>query len=77
MKAIKPLIILLFTCCQISVSFSQSNKLLSYLPADAKIVIKINLAGLGQKMQWVDFTKTGTFDDMTKELSEEQKSFLK
>ena len=77
MKAFKPLIILLFTCSQTLCIFSQSNTVLNYLPEDAKMIIKINPASLGQKVKWEELLKSKMFADLIKEAGTEGKEFLK
>src|SRR5213083_543728 len=76
MKAIKPTNILLFICLQTTGTFSQTNAVLDYLPEDAKMIIKINPANLGQKMKWEDLLKYKMFEDLIKKTPEEGKDFL-
>lgn len=76
MKAIKQLMVLVLTCCETLLCFSQSNTVLHYLPEDAKMIIKINFASLGQRMKWEEFTKSKMFEAMIKDVSEEGKKFL-
>src|SRR5436190_902615 len=77
MKTIRLLIILLLSCCPTLVIFSQKNTVLNYFPQDAKMIMKMNMTSLGQKMKWEEFTKSKMFEDMIKDASEEGKAFLK
>jgi hypothetical protein len=67
----------LLTCCQTLVIFSQKNTVLNYLPQDAKMIIKMNMPSLGQKIKWEEFAKSKMFEDLTKDASEEEKVFLR
>ena len=77
MKTLRPLVILLLTCVQMLVVFSQKNTVLNYFPQDAKMIIKMNMASLGQKIKWEEFAKSKMFEDLTKDASEGGKAFLK
>lgn len=77
MNAVKPLIILFLACGTYLAGFSQAKMVLNYLPKDVKMIIKINSTSLGQKMKWADFAKTGMFEEITKDASQEGKTFLK
>jgi len=77
MKALKPLTILLFCFFATHGLFSQTNTVLNYLPANAKTVVKINLASLRQKIKWADLIKYKMFEDLLKQLPEDGKDFIK
>src|SRR5215510_13833074 len=77
MKFPKLFTILLFSFLVSSTILSQTNAVLSYLPANAKMIIKINPASLGQKMKWEDLVKYKMFEDFLKEVPNEGKDFIK
>lgn len=73
---IKPTIILLFIFFP-ALGFSQTNPLLSYLPQDAKMIIRINSGSVAKKIKWDDLTQTKMFEDATKQAPDEGKDLLK
>src|SRR3954470_16109395 len=75
MKAVKPLTILLFSFLLARAAFSQSA-VLSYLPENAKTIIKINSASLRQKIKWEDLVKYKMFEDFLKQVPKEGKDFI-
>src|SRR5204863_3183768 len=77
MKAFKPFTILLFSFFVALSVFSQTNAVLNYLPENAKTIIKINSASLGQKIKWEDLLKYKMFEDFLKEVPKEGKDFIK
>jgi hypothetical protein len=77
MKTLNLSIIVLLTCCQSLVIFSQKNTVVNYFPQQPKMILKLNMASLGQKMKWEEFTKTKLFEEVTKDATEEGKTFLK
>ena len=77
MKAFKPFTILLFSFFVALAVFSQTNAVLNYLPENAKTIIKINSASLGQKIKWEDLLKYKMFEDFLKEVPKEGKDFIK
>jgi uncharacterized protein DUF4836 len=77
MKTFRPLTIILLTCVQTLVVFSQKNTVLNYFPQDAKMIMKMNMASLGQKMKWEEFAKTKMFEHLIKDAPEEGKAFLR
>jgi hypothetical protein len=77
MKVVKPITILLFSFFKTVVIFSQTHAVLNYLPDDAKTIIKINPASLGQKMKWDELVSSKMFEDMMKDVSDEGKEVLK
>src|SRR5215470_7977711 len=77
MKTLRPLIIIVITCCQSLVIFSQNKTVLNYFPQDAKMILKMNMTTLGQKMKWEDFAKSKMFEELIKDASEEGKAFLR
>src|SRR4030095_12972334 len=77
MKALKPFTILLSSVFATLTVFSQASSVLSYLPGDAKTIIKINSSSLRQKMKWEDLMKYKMFEDFLKEVPEEGKDFIK
>jgi hypothetical protein len=56
--------------------YSQTNTVLNYLPKDAKVIIKLNPASLGQKIKWEELIKYKMFEDLIKE-APEAKDFLR
>ena len=77
MKALKSLTLLLFSFFVALFVFSQTSTVLNYLPANAKMIIKINSASLGQKLKWEDLMKYKMIEDLFKDVPEEGKNFLK
>lgn len=77
MKAHKSSIILSLTFLISASIFSQTNSVLNYLPQDAKMILKINPASLGQKIKWEDLVKYKMFDNALKDMPEAGKNFLK
>jgi len=77
MKAFKPFTILLFSFFVALAVFSQTNAVLNYLPENAKTIIKINSASLGQKIKWEDLLKYKMFEDFLKEVPKQGKDFIK
>ena len=76
MKPLKPFNIFLLFLLVHPGLFSQTSPVLSYLPKDAKAIIKINPARLGQKIKWDELLKYKMFEDLMKE-TPEAKDFLK
>src|SRR4249919_3051502 len=76
MKTLKPFTILLFSFFVALAVFSQTNAVLNYLPENAKAIIKINPASLGQKIKWEELIKYKMFEDLFKDVPEEAKGFL-
>jgi len=76
MKTLKPITILVPSLFVALTIFSQTNPVLNYLPENAKMIIKINPASLGQKMKWEELIKYKMFEDLMKE-SPEGKDFFK
>ena len=77
MKALKPVTVLLFSLFVTLTIYSQTNAVLNYLPKDAKVIIKLNPASLGQKIKWEDLIQHKVFQDMMKDVPEEGKAFFK
>jgi hypothetical protein len=77
MKALKSFTIVLFSFLVTLAVFSQTNPVFSYLPGDAKTILKINSASLRQKMKWEDLVKYKMFEDFLKEVPEDGKDFIK
>jgi len=77
MKARKPITILLFSLFVTLTIFSQTNPVLNYLPKDAKVIIKLNAATLGQKIKWEELIQHKMFQDLMKDMPEEGKDFFK
>jgi hypothetical protein len=73
---IKLTVILLFIFFPTLV-FSQANPVLSYLPGDAKMIIKINSGRLAKKINWDELMQTKMFEDLTKQAPDEGKDLLK
>src|SRR5215831_9230239 len=76
MKIIKPTIVLLLIFFPGFTLFSQTNTVLSYLPADAKMIIKINSGSLRQKIKWEEIMQSKMFEDLTKQAPDEGKTLL-
>jgi hypothetical protein len=76
MKAIKPTTVLLPALFVSLFVLSQPNSILNYLPANAKMIVKINPASLREKIKWEDLIKYKMFEDMLKEFPETGKEFL-
>jgi hypothetical protein len=70
MKTLKPITILASSFLVTLTVFSQTNAALNYLPGNAKMIIKINPASLGQKMKWEELVKYKMFEDLMKEAPE-------
>jgi hypothetical protein len=76
MKLIKPIAWLLVFCVFTNKIFCQTNTILNYLPTDAKTIIKINPASLGQKIKWDELMKYKMFEDLLRKTPEQGKEFL-
>jgi uncharacterized protein DUF4836 len=77
MKTLRALLILLLACFSTMVVLSQKSAVLNYLPHDAKMIVKMNMASLGQKMKWEEFAKSKMFEHLVKDASDEGKAFLR
>lgn len=77
MKVLKPFAILLCSLLANVAIFSQTNAVLNYLPENAKMILKINPASLGQKIKWEDLVKYKMFEDFLKQVPKEGKDFIK
>ena len=76
MRIIKPITILLFSFLIVFNSFSQQSSVFNYLPPDAKMIIKVNPASLGQKIKWEEVLTYKIFEAPVKELPQAGKEFL-
>jgi len=76
MRTARPTLILLFACLRSLMIFSQPSSVLNYLPADAKMIIKVNPAGLSKQITWQEFTDSKMFREMMKDFPESGKEFL-
>lgn len=76
MKIFKPIVVLLFTSLAGICVFSQTNRVLNYIPADAKMIMKINPASLREKIKWEDLLQYKMFEDFMQQTPEEGKDFL-
>jgi len=76
MRAIKPVVTLLFACLITIIASSQTSPVLSYLPADAKMIVKINPLSLALKIKWQELMKYKMFEDVMKDTTGAGKAFL-
>jgi len=76
MKQIKRIAVTLLASCYAALIYAQSNPIVNYLPAEAKMIVKINSASLGQKMKWEELTQYKMFQDLVKKMPGEGQEFL-
>ena len=76
MRTIRPSLILLFASLKSMLIFSQNSNVLNYLPADAKMIIKINPGRLSKQITWQELKDSKMFQEMMKDFPENGKEFL-
>ena len=76
MRTIRPSLILLFASLKSMLIFSQNSNVLNYLPADAKMIIKINPGRLSKQITWQELRYSKMFQEMMKDFPENGKEFL-